>query len=95
MIRYYFGSKEGLFETMLRETLDPMKQQLRALAADSNQKNFLDLSIGNEEDAWILEQQITSWWKEWGAKRLSIKFMEPNKGRRSLKVNRCPVNPLL
>ncbi|MDA0119217.1 TetR/AcrR family transcriptional regulator [Vibrio sp. T11.5] len=43
MIRYYFGSKEGLFETMLRETLDPMKQQLRALAADSNQKNFLDL----------------------------------------------------
>lgn len=43
MIRYYFGSKEGLFETMLRETLEPMKQQLRTLAADSNQKNFLDL----------------------------------------------------
>ena len=24
LIRYYFGNKEGLFETMLRETLAPM-----------------------------------------------------------------------
>ncbi|MCG9596097.1 TetR/AcrR family transcriptional regulator [Vibrio sp. Isolate25] len=43
MIRYYFGSKEGLFETMIRETLQPMKHQIRTLIADSNQKNFFDL----------------------------------------------------
>ncbi|MCG9681995.1 TetR/AcrR family transcriptional regulator [Vibrio sp. Isolate23] len=43
MIRYYFGSKEGLFETMIRETLQPMKYQIRTLIADSNQKNFFDL----------------------------------------------------
>ncbi len=27
MIRYYFGNKEGLFETMVRETIAPMKKQ--------------------------------------------------------------------
>lgn len=43
MIRYYFGNKEGLFETMLRETLDPMKQQMSKLMLDSNQQNFIDL----------------------------------------------------
>ena len=43
MIRYYFGSKDGLFETMLRETLEPMKRQMQALLQDSCQKNFLDL----------------------------------------------------
>lgn len=31
IIRYYFGSKEGLFETMLRETLAPMKRQMQLL----------------------------------------------------------------
>ncbi|XHY23248.1 hypothetical protein ViNHUV68_40490 [Vibrio sp. NH-UV-68] len=43
MIRYYFGSKEGLFETMLRETLAPMKRQMQLLVKESSQKNFLDL----------------------------------------------------
>ncbi|CAE6939510.1 transcriptional regulator [Vibrio sp. B1REV9] len=43
MIRYYFGNKEGLFETMLRETLSPMQKQMQALVADSSEKNFLDL----------------------------------------------------
>ncbi|MCG9580528.1 TetR/AcrR family transcriptional regulator [Vibrio tubiashii] len=43
MIRYYFGNKEGLFETMLRETLAPMKQQMDILVKDSSQKNFLDI----------------------------------------------------
>lgn len=43
MIRYYFGSKEGLFETMLRETLSPIQKQLQALIADNSEKNFLDI----------------------------------------------------
>ncbi|RTZ17502.1 TetR/AcrR family transcriptional regulator [Vibrio aquaticus] len=43
MIRYYFGNKEGLFETMLRETIEPMKQQMQRMVKDSSQKNFLDI----------------------------------------------------
>ncbi|SHO58552.1 TetR/AcrR family transcriptional regulator [Vibrio quintilis] len=43
MIRYYFGSKAGLFETMLRETLHPLQKQLDKLIAKSNQKNLVDL----------------------------------------------------
>ncbi|EEX94195.1 transcriptional regulator TetR family [Vibrio orientalis CIP 102891 = ATCC 33934] len=43
MIRYYFGNKEGLFETMLRETIEPMKIQMQRLVKDSSQKNFLDI----------------------------------------------------
>ncbi|CAH0526386.1 hypothetical protein CTH30272_00887 [Allocatenococcus thiocycli] len=43
MIRYYFGSKEGLFETMLRETLKPMKKQMELMVKESSQKNFLDI----------------------------------------------------
>lgn len=43
MIRYYFGNKEGLFETMLRETLEPMRLQMQVLLKESSQKNFLDL----------------------------------------------------
>jgi AcrR family transcriptional regulator len=31
MIRYYFGSKEGLFSTMIRETAVPIRQQLREI----------------------------------------------------------------
>jgi len=43
MIRYYFGNKEGLFETMLRETIEPMKLQMQRMVKDSSQKNFLDI----------------------------------------------------
>ncbi|WP_394126360.1 TetR/AcrR family transcriptional regulator [Vibrio hepatarius] len=43
MIRYYFGNKEGLFETMLRETIEPMKIQMQRMVKDSSQKNFLDI----------------------------------------------------
>lgn len=43
LIRYYFGNKEGLFETMLRETLAPMQKQINTLMAESSHKNFLDL----------------------------------------------------
>lgn len=43
MIRYYFGNKEGLFETMIRETMAPMKKQMGILLNDSSQKNFLDI----------------------------------------------------
>ncbi|MEF1215026.1 TetR family transcriptional regulator, partial [Vibrio alginolyticus] len=43
MIRYYFGNKEGLFETMLRETLSPMQKQMQTLVSNSNEQNFLDL----------------------------------------------------
>lgn len=31
MIRYYFGCKDGLFETMLRETLAPMKKHISSI----------------------------------------------------------------
>ncbi|MDE1327719.1 TetR/AcrR family transcriptional regulator [Vibrio aestuarianus] len=43
MIRYYFGSKAGLFETMLRETLMPMQQKMRTLVAKSSHKNLAEL----------------------------------------------------
>jgi AcrR family transcriptional regulator len=43
MIRYYFGNKAGLFETMLRETLRPMQLQMQKLTQDASHKNFLDL----------------------------------------------------
>lgn len=43
MIRYYFGNKGGLFETMLRETLAPMKAQITQLLAESNHKNLTEL----------------------------------------------------
>lgn len=43
MIRYYFGNKEGLFETMLRETLAPLQQRLVKLVNDISQENFLDI----------------------------------------------------
>ncbi|MEH0688883.1 TetR/AcrR family transcriptional regulator [Vibrio cholerae] len=43
MIRYYFGSKEGLFETMLRETLEPMKHQLQQMFSVGSQQSFIDI----------------------------------------------------
>ncbi|MEH0759181.1 TetR/AcrR family transcriptional regulator [Vibrio sp. 16] len=43
MIRYYFGSKEGLFEAMLRETMAPMQEQMAKLIANGSQANFLDI----------------------------------------------------
>ncbi|WP_047048349.1 TetR/AcrR family transcriptional regulator [Vibrio mexicanus] len=43
MIRYYFGSKEGLFETMVRETIAPMKLQVQRLFKDVTHKNLVDL----------------------------------------------------
>jgi len=43
MIHYYFGNKEGLFETVMRETLTPMKQRIQMMVKDSSQKNFLDI----------------------------------------------------
>ncbi|WP_299685621.1 TetR/AcrR family transcriptional regulator [uncultured Vibrio sp.] len=43
MIRYYFGSKAGLFEAMLRETLRPMQVQMQRLVEESSHENFLDL----------------------------------------------------
>ncbi len=43
LIRYYFGNKEGLFETMLRETLAPMFERMNALIESSDTESFLDL----------------------------------------------------
>jgi len=43
MIRYYFGNKAGLFESMVRETLEPMKVQMDKLVQNSNQENFIGL----------------------------------------------------
>ncbi|EIF2259393.1 TetR/AcrR family transcriptional regulator [Vibrio cholerae] len=44
LIRYYFANKAGLFETMLRETLRPMKAQLGVLVAESSHQNLTDLT---------------------------------------------------
>lgn len=43
MIRYYFGNKEGLYEEMIRETLDPLLQVLDGQMLDSPDgfKDFL------------------------------------------------------
>lgn len=45
MIRYYFGSKEGLYEEMIRETLHPLLDALDGpmLASTSGFTEFLDL----------------------------------------------------
>nr|WP_269136917.1 TetR/AcrR family transcriptional regulator [Vibrio cincinnatiensis] len=43
MIRYYFGSKAGLFETMLRETFIPMQQQMHKLVVEGSHKHLADL----------------------------------------------------
>ncbi|KGK17553.1 TetR/AcrR family transcriptional regulator [Vibrio navarrensis] len=43
LIRYYFGSKEGLFETMLRETLAPMQKKMQQLVMESTERNLLDI----------------------------------------------------
>ena len=40
MIRYYFGNKEGLFETMIRETIEPVKQQLQRFSLESDQEGL-------------------------------------------------------
>ncbi|WP_428773071.1 TetR/AcrR family transcriptional regulator [Vibrio sp.] len=43
LVHYYFGSKEGLFEAMLRETLAPMLSKMRTLLDDQSQSNLADL----------------------------------------------------
>ncbi|SON48122.1 TetR/AcrR family transcriptional regulator [Vibrio tapetis] len=43
MILYYFGSKDGLFETMLRETMEPMKQHVSQLVTSSDTEGFLGI----------------------------------------------------
>lgn len=42
MIRYYFGNKEGLFETMVRETIQPMKNQMETLMKNGDYGNLTD-----------------------------------------------------
>lgn len=43
LIRYYFGNKEGLFETMLRETLAPLSERMENVQKDVSQRNLLDI----------------------------------------------------
>jgi len=45
MIRYYFGNKEGLFEEMIRETLQPMLNEMESQLDSSAQglSRFLNL----------------------------------------------------
>lgn len=43
LIRYYFGNKEGLFETMLRETLEPINQRLGNLQKEISQGNLVSI----------------------------------------------------
>jgi AcrR family transcriptional regulator len=43
MIRYYFGSKAGLFETMVRETMQPVKVQMQQLARSGSADGMVEL----------------------------------------------------
>ncbi|WP_070970324.1 TetR/AcrR family transcriptional regulator [Vibrio sonorensis] len=43
LIRYYFANKEGLFETMIRETLAPMQVVMNQLVKENTHKNLTDL----------------------------------------------------
>ncbi|WP_394150834.1 TetR/AcrR family transcriptional regulator [Vibrio maritimus] len=42
MIRYYFGNKEGLFETMVRETMMPMKKKMDDIFNESDHRNLFE-----------------------------------------------------
>ncbi len=43
MIRYYFNSKDGLFETMVRETLAPIQDLIQQSMVDKNSDSLFDL----------------------------------------------------
>lgn len=43
LIRYYFGSKAGLFEHMVRETLEPVLARLREISAAGAPNNVAEL----------------------------------------------------
>jgi len=43
MIRYYFGSKQGLFETVIRETVQPIDKQMKDLVQHANQESLIGL----------------------------------------------------
>lgn len=43
MIRYYFGSKSGLFEQMVRESLTPVRHLFQALSCSPSPTQVVDL----------------------------------------------------
>ncbi|ORT48226.1 TetR family transcriptional regulator [Vibrio sp. qd031] len=43
MIRYYFGNKEGLFETMVRETMEPIRHNIQEMRKRHDQVSLLDI----------------------------------------------------
>lgn len=43
LIRYYFGNKAGLFESMLRETLEPIRAQLQRMISVGDVESVGDL----------------------------------------------------
>lgn len=43
MIRYYFGNKQGLFESMIRETVKPIQKQMSTLVQKGSQESLMDL----------------------------------------------------
>jgi AcrR family transcriptional regulator len=43
MIRYYFKNKAGLFETMLRDTLNPMLRAMEKLENDTKENLLIEL----------------------------------------------------
>ncbi|GHA65358.1 TetR/AcrR family transcriptional regulator [Photobacterium aphoticum] len=43
LIRYYFGHKAGLYETMLRETMAPVQQQLQTMMTQGDFASIVDL----------------------------------------------------
>ncbi len=43
MIRYYFGNKEGLFETMIRESVTPIQQHMAKFAHANGRESLTEL----------------------------------------------------
>ncbi len=43
LINYYFGTKEGLFEAMIRETLEPIWVGIKQVLKESDQDSFIEM----------------------------------------------------
>lgn len=43
MIRYYFANKEGLFEAMVRDTMQPVQEKIRQLLDEGSQQGLIEV----------------------------------------------------
>lgn len=69
MIRYYFGNKEGLYEEMIRETLNPLLEVLDG--------HLLDSVDGFKEFFWLYYQTMS---KQAEFPKLILKVLALNQG---------------